>query len=180
MSAGLVARDTSLSLVGGTFLLCALIGIGCAVTQSGATADDITRARTATDRGATVFASACAQCHGARGEGVGRLPAILGPGALPELPRDSAGSSDPSLGDPQRLMIQQQTRPAGAPWRDPFRNAQDLFNFTSTHLSKDHAAKHSVGDYWAVVSFMLAAQGAALPPGGVGPANASSIQIPRP
>jgi cytochrome c len=99
-----------------------------------------------------VFANECARCHGQRGEGVGSAPAILGPGAL-------------------------QARPAGAAWRDQFLNAQDLFNFTSTHMPKGNAGKLP-RDYWVLVSFMLAVQGANVPANGPGPANASSILIP--
>ena len=34
-------------------------------------------------------------------------------------------------------------------------------------------------DYWAVVGFVLAAQGVSLPPAGLGPANAGTIPIPK-
>jgi hypothetical protein len=102
----------------------------------------------------------------------------LGPGALQEYPRASTTASDPALVDPQLLQIRAQTRPAGAPWRDPFRNAQDLYAFTKTHVPKSRAADLKDPDYWAVVSFMLAAQGATLPPD-VGPGNGPSIAIPK-
>src|SRR4029077_18695985 len=127
----------------------------------------------------TVFSTECATCHGQRGEGLAGATAILGPGALPEFPRSSGSTSDPALLDPQLIQIQAQSRPAGAAWRDPFRNALDLYNFTSTHLSKARAAELKGPDYWAVVSFMLAVQGATLPPRGIGPGDATSIPIPR-
>ncbi|HEX7499468.1 MAG TPA: c-type cytochrome [Polyangia bacterium] len=166
------------SMVGGAFVLCGLVLLGCAVTQLGATSADLARARGQAEQGANIFASECAKCHGQRGEGLGLAPDILGPAALPEYPRDSA-SSGGSLTDPQLLQIEAQARPAGAAWRDPFRNAQDLYSFTSTRMPKGHAGELKPGDYWAVVSFLLAAQGASLPAGGLGPANASSIPIPR-
>ena len=156
-----------------------LAWLGCATTQTGATAEDLTRARGQAAQGATVFANECASCHGQRGEGLASAPAIMGPGALPEYPRNTGGAGDPTITDPQLIQIQAQTRPAGAPWRDPFRNARDLYSFTTTHLPKARAAAVSDGDYWAVVGYMLAAQGASLPSGGIGPANGASIPIPK-
>ena len=70
-------------------------------------------------------------------------PAILGPGALPEFPRTTGGAGDPTVVDPQLIQIQAQTRPAGAASRDPFRNAVDLYNFTTRHLPKSQAEAFS-------------------------------------
>jgi cytochrome c553 len=160
-------------------VLCSLGALGCATVPTGATTADLARAHDQAGPGATTFANECARCHGQRGEGLGMGPAILGPGALPEFPRSSGGASDPSLYDPQMIQIQAQTRPAGAAWRDPFRNAQDLYGFTSKHLPKERAAELKDGDYWAVVGYMLAAQGATLPSGGINAANAASVPIPK-
>jgi mono/diheme cytochrome c family protein len=166
-------------LLGGAFTLGGLFGIGCAVTQLGATPAELAQARGPAESGANIFASACASCHGQRGEGMGGASPILGPGALPEFPSSSVSSGDPAQSDPQLLQIEMQSRPAGAAWRDPFRNAQDLYNFVSTHMPKGHTDSLKAPERWAVVSFMLAVQGASLPPGSIGPANASSIKIPR-
>jgi len=166
-------------VIGGAFALCGLIGFGCAATQLGATPADLLRARDQAGQGATVFANECAKCHGQRGEGIGGTPDVMGPGALPEFPRNTVASSDPALSDPQMLQIEMQARPAGSAWRDPFRNAQDLFNFVSTKMPKGHPGDVKPADHWAVVTFILAAQGGKLPPAGIGPANASSIPIPR-
>ena len=179
MSARIAHRGPSLSQIGRAMLASGLIGLGCAATQLGATPTDLAQARGQSERGANVYASECAKCHGQRGEGLSGAPAILGPGALPEYPRSSVSSNDPGLSDPQLLQIEAQARPAGAAWRDPFRNTQDLFNFTSTHMPKGRAGAVNPNDAWAVISFMLAVQGAGVPAGGIGPANASSIQIPR-
>lgn len=165
--------------VGGAFMLCGLIGVGCAVTQTGATPTDLARARDQAGQGAAVFANQCAKCHGQGGEGIGGAPDVMGPGALPEYPRNAVASNDPALSDPQMLQIEMQSRPAGSAWRDPFRNAQDLFNFVSIHMPKGHPGDVKAADHWAVVSYILAAQGARVPPTGIGPANASSIPIPR-
>ena len=102
-----------------------------------------------------------------------------GPGALPEYPRHATSPGDPTITDPQLIQIQAQTRPAGAAWRDPFRNAQDLYRFTTLHLPKSRAEQIKDADYWAVTSYLLAAQGLSLPPGGLGPANAATIPIPQ-
>jgi cytochrome c553 len=162
-------------------ILCPLAAawLGCASTQTGATPADLVRAHDQSGPGETMFANECARCHGNRGEGLASAPAILGPGALPEYPRSTGGVGDPSAYDPQMIQIQAQTRPAGAAWRDPFRTAQDLYVFTSRHLPKARAAELKDGDYWAVVSFIVAAQGGNLPAGGIGPANAASIPIPK-
>jgi cytochrome c len=145
----------------------------------GATQADLARAQEQAAPGANAFASACAKCHGPRGEGLAGAPPLLGRRALPEFPRNS-GSGDSAFIDQQQLQIEMQARPAGAAWRDPFRNAQDVFNFTSTHMPREHAGTLKTEEYWAVVNFLFAAQGASLPAGGIGPANASSIPIPRP
>ncbi len=179
MSARFADRRTSLSRIGGAFVLFGSIVVGCAAMQLGATPAEMAQARGQAEPGANVFASWCAKCHGQRGEGIGAAPAILGPGALPEYPRNVGGPESSALSDPQLLQIEAQARPAGAAWRDPFRTAQDLFDFTKSHMPKGRAGELRPADYWAVVSFMLAVQGANLPAGGIGPANASSIQIPR-
>jgi len=168
--------DPGLLLV--SALLCGLASLGCASTQTGATAEDLARARGQSAQGATTFTNECARCHGQRGEGLA-APAVLGPGALPEYPRNNVTAGDPTAYDPQLIQIQAQTRPAGAPSRDPFRNALDLYNYTSKHMPKERAAELKDADYWAVVSYLLAAQGVSLPPRGIGPAEAASIPIPK-
>jgi mono/diheme cytochrome c family protein len=179
MSARIAYRGPLRSQIGRATLAFGLIGLGCAATQLGATPADLAQARGQSEQGANIFTSECAKCHGQRGEGIGSAPAILGPGSLPEYPRDSVSSSDPGVSDPQLLQLQMQARPSGSAWRDSFRTAQDLFNFTSTHMPKGRAGALKPPEHWAVVSFMLAAQGAKLPAGGISPANASSIQISR-
>jgi len=161
-------------------IVCGLTWLGCASVPTGATVADISRAQGQSGPGATVFNNECAKCHGQRGEGLGTASAILGPGALPEFPRTTGGAGDPNVVDPQLIQLQAQARPAGAAWRDPFRNAMDLYNFSTKHLPKSQAAALKDADYWAVVNFMLAAQGASLPPQGIDASNAASIPIPRP
>ena len=151
---------------------------GCAVTKLGATEADFARGKDQASQGSILFEQECAHCHGSRGEGLAGASAVLGHGALPEFPRP-----DPTPGgtmtDPQQIQIITQTRPAGAPWREPFRNAQDLNDFTSLHMPKDRAAVLKPDDYWAVVSFIVVAQGGQIPAGGINPTNARSIPIPK-
>lgn len=148
----------------------------CAASQLGATEADIARARDQTPPGAEDFTKECARCHGARGEGLAGTPYVLGPGALPTYPRDFSGTSAST--DPAQIQIQQQTRPAGAPRRDPFRNAGDLYGYLRNHLPKSRAASLQTQDYWDIVAFMLAAQGIALPQGGLKAENGSSVSLP--
>jgi len=167
------------SVVGGAFMLGGLVLLGCAVTKMGATPEDLARAQDQAAAGATTYANECAKCHGQRGEGRAGAPALLGRGTLPEYPRDVGSTGSEAFLDAQQLQIEMQARPAGAAWRDPFKNAQDLYAFISMHMPKTDAGALKPGEYWAVVNFLLAAQGASLPAGGIGPANASSIPIPR-
>jgi mono/diheme cytochrome c family protein len=176
VSSAVVGRDRSAVRV---LLLAVGLSGACATAQRGATEANLAQAQGQAGPGATLFASSCAGCHGPRGEGLGSAPALLGPGALPEFPRTAGGSGDPTLIDPQQLQIEMQSRPAGAPTRDPFRNAGDLFRFVRTKMPKNHPGSLTDGDAWAVVNFILAAQGASLPPGGVGPANAAVVPVPH-
>src|SRR5690348_5553820 len=102
-------------------LLAALALAGaCAGRQRGATPENLARAQGAAPNGLALFKNHCAGCHGQRGEGVGRAPRILGPGALPKYPAEQNLNADPAAGDPELLRLRAQTRPAGAPSRDPF------------------------------------------------------------
>jgi hypothetical protein len=157
-----------------------VLAAACASTDFGATTVNLTRARSLTARGADLFARECGECHGQRGEGMAQAPAVLGAGALPVYPRDIAGAGGLAINDPEQLRIRQQTRPAGAPWRDPFRTAQDLFNFLKVHPAKKRAEWVAPDDYWAVVTFMLAAHGSDMPTGGINADNASSVTIQPP
>jgi cytochrome c len=151
---------------------------GCSTAGLGATEPQLAKARDRASAGADVFANECVRCHGKRGQGLAGAPEILGPGALPEYPRNM-NSGMQAIVDPDQLQIQQQTRPSGAPTRDVFRNADDLHAYLHDHLPKSRAAAMKSEDYWAVVTFMLAAQGADVPSEGIGPNNAASIPIPR-
>ena len=109
------------SAVGGAFMLCGLVLLGCAVTKLGATTADLARARDQAAPGATTYASECAQCHGQRGQGLAGIPAIMGPGALPKYPRYIDGSyvGDPMLVDDPVQLPQRRARPGATPSGTP-------------------------------------------------------------
>jgi len=151
----------------------------CATGPLGATDESLAKARSRTPSGAALFEQSCAGCHGRRGESVSRAPRIIGEGALPEYPPERNLNSDPAAGDPELLRLRARTRPAGAPWRDPFRTAQDLYRYVSTimPLPADKVGSLSPDQYWSIINFMLLAHGVALPPEGVTPSNASTVKL---
>jgi mono/diheme cytochrome c family protein len=157
----------------------ALLLVACSSTPRGATAANLAKAQRAAPSGAALFEQHCASCHGQRGESVGRAPRIMGAGALPELPPEHNVNADTAAGDPELLRLRAQTRPAGAPWRDPFRSAQDLYRYVSTSmpLPADKAGSLSPQQYWAIIDFMLQAHGAQVPPEGVTQTNANSVKL---
>ena len=106
-------------------------------------------------------------------------PAIIGATALPEYPRDKSLSTSPALSNNAAQQAQDSNRPPGAPSRDPFRTAQDLFNYVSTKmpLPKSRAGTLKPEEYWAITNFILVAHGASVPDGGITPENAGSVQI---
>ena len=108
--------------------ICAVL-VACAGVQYGASDASLARARAASPNGAALFSQRCATCHGERGERSSSTPPILGPGALPEYPRERNPNTGLAAGDPEAMRLEAQSRPAGAPWRDPFRSAGDLFRY---------------------------------------------------
>lgn len=153
--------------------------LACAGAPRGATEANLAKAQSGVPNGSALFEQNCAACHGRRGESVGRAPRVMGAGALPEYPPERNVNADPAAGDPELLRLRAQTRPAGAPWRDPFRTAQDLYRYVSTSmpLPADKVGSLSPEQYWAIVNFMLLAHGAQVPLGGVTPANANSVKL---
>jgi len=161
------------------FMIAAGVAAACATTQYGATEANLATAKSSAPQGASLFAEQCVRCHGERGERSARVPRILGPGALPEYPRARNPNTDPALSDPALVQLQGQSRPEGAPWRDPFRSAQDLYNYISQHMPEltEGDSTLTADEYWAIVNFMLRAHGVPLPESGVTPANASSVKL---
>ncbi len=93
-------------------------------------------------RGAEVFRRQCQRCHGPYGEGRDniyrglRAPELIGSSALPLKPRAY-----------QRIR------------QGDFRTAEDVFDFASAAMPADQPASLSARKYWAVLSFVLAANG---------------------
>jgi cytochrome c5 len=160
-------------------LVLAAAMLGSCAAQYGATDANLARARSGSPSGAALFDRQCAGCHGQRGESASGAPRILGEGALPEYPRARNLNADPATGDPESLRLQAQSRPAGAPWRDPFRTARDLHNYVQKSMPPSETARAALSpeDYWAIINFMLLAHGVELPPEGVTEKNASSVKL---
>ena len=155
------------------------LAAGCAGTQRGAAPENLSKAQGTVPTGAALFNTHCAGCHGDRGQSVGRAPRILGPGALPEYPAEQNLNADPAAGDPELLRLRAQSRPAGAPSRDRFRTAEDLYRFVSKNMPRpaDKAGSLRPDEYWPIVNFMLVAHGVAVPPTGVSEQNAGSVKL---
>ncbi len=155
------------------------LGVACATVPRGASEANLARAQSGAADGSALFKERCAGCHGERGEGVGNAPRVLGQGALPEYPRERNLNADPAAGDPELLRLKAQMRPAGAPWRDPFRTAQDLYAYMSKHmpLPVQIAGSLSAEQYWAIVNFMALAHGLDVPPAGINAGNAGSVKL---
>ncbi len=62
---------------------------------------------------------------------------------------------------------------------DKYATAKDLFEYVHTKmpLPKAQAGSLSEPDYWAIVSFLVAAHGRDLPPGGLSKDNAASVSL---
>jgi hypothetical protein len=155
------------------------LAIACVTMSHGATEANLAQARNGAAEGAALFNEHCAGCHGERGESVSHAPRIMGEGALPEFPRERNMNADVASADPELLRLKAQTRPSGAPWRDPFRNARDLFNFVSTRMPMPVKIAGSLPaeQYWAITDFMVRAHGVQVPPEGVNAGNASSVKL---
>ena len=165
----------------GWLVVFGLVGLvlgACSATQLGATDANAANARTASAPGAEVFDRECAGCHGKKGEGGSAAPSILGAGALPTYPRDQS-SANPAMNTGAQQQNADTSRPPGAPTRDPFRNAQDLYDYVSKRmpLPQSRAGTLKPEDYWAILNFMLVAHGVSVPPGGATPENAKSVPI---
>jgi mono/diheme cytochrome c family protein len=135
-------------------LLAACISCACASQRATGQGQEWALARRADPTGARVYDAHCAGCHGATGEGARGIPALVGAEAL---------------------VFQRGKRQEGK----TFQTAQDVFDYTSTKmpLPPKRVGSLSERDYWAVVSFLLRAKGASLPPGGLTPLNARSIMV---
>jgi hypothetical protein len=160
------------------FAIALAFGVACATMPHGATEANLAHGRSEAADGWAAFRQHCASCHGERGESVASAPRVLGEGALPEFPRELNINADPAAGDPELARMRVRSRPAGAPRRDPFRSAQDLYSYVSKKMPAGKGAGSlSAGQYWNIINFMLLAHGVQVPPGGVNEGNASSVKL---
>jgi mono/diheme cytochrome c family protein len=150
--------------------------VSCSSTPRGALDANLALARDKAAQGAKLFGEHCASCHGQRGEGLS-APVTMGKDALPEYPKDPTLSSDIRNTDPTEQQLRQQLFPGGAPMRQPFRTAGDLYDYVSKQMPKKDPGSLGSGDYWNVITFLLIAHGAQVPPEGVKAQNASSVVV---
>jgi mono/diheme cytochrome c family protein len=92
--------------------------------------------------GERTYKRQCSRCHGVKGEGKDdqfkglRAPELIGATALPCLPR------------PYQKIRQQK-----------FRTAEDVYAFASATMPADQPAILDADEYWAVIAYLLAANG---------------------
>ncbi len=151
--------------------------VACSATAPGASDATLAQAKSRATHGASVFANACARCHGPRGEGLAVAPGIIGANALPRYPRDNTGAQQ--FQDPQVLQRQAQLRVPGAASRKEFVSALDLHDYLTKHLTMVRSADAAVlgaEDYWALVNFILIAHGSPVA-AEISPDNAGTVPI---
>jgi mono/diheme cytochrome c family protein len=163
-----------------TCIAIAVVAMGaCSVAPLGATPDGLAKAQAGSPPGADAFLRECSRCHGKRGEGLAEAPPLIGSGALPLYPRDSASSISAFTPSTTSQTQQDVTRIPGQPKRHAFRTAQDVFEYVSTRmpLPTSRAGTLKPEEYWAIVNFVLLAHGAPVPAGGITASNATSVAI---
>ena len=90
------------------------------------------------ERGKALYAEHCAKCHGDRGEGDGKAPALVGAGALP-LDAHAGYNRD-----------------------QKFRTAADVFAWASREMPGDDPGSLAIDEYLAILAFGLSANGVKL------------------
>lgn len=160
-------------------LLGACATLACSGLRYGISDADLALAREVAPRGVALFAQQCARCHGQHGEGRSSTPPVLGRDALPEYPREQNPNSGLTAGDPEALRLKARSRPAGAPSRDPFRTAADLYAYVSRSMPPDEEARKAMtaDDYWALVNLLLLSRGISVPSEGVTDRTAASVKF---
>ncbi len=160
-----------------------LIGLfiaSCGSAVPGATQVHLDRAGNQSPKGRQLFLQQCAACHGTRGEGA-TAPPIMGPTALNHRKRRHTRSLG-SSGAQGQLPGQTFSQPPVSYYEQgrSFQSAMDVFTYVSTKMPRpsDRAGSLSQPEYWAIVSYVLAAHGVPLPQEGVRPENADRISLP--
>jgi mono/diheme cytochrome c family protein len=174
-----MSRSRHVRLLGSSVAALAIALAACSATQLGASEPNLASAQKKAGPGGELYDKECAACHGKRGEGLSNAPAVIGANALLEYPRDKSLSTNPAMSNNASQQAGDTTRPPGAPSRDAFRTAKDVFDYVSTRmpLPKSKAGTLKPEEYWAITNYMLIAHGSAVPEGGLTPENAASVQI---
>src|SRR5688500_9291185 len=157
----------------GAVLAIASLAGACSSSSLGAPPKTLAAARARTPEGAALHERECAGCHGRRGEGLGSTPSIMGPAALPTFAR---GDSRMDGLQPESSLEKDGVRPPGEPTRPAIRTAEDLFAYVSKWmpLPRERIGCLEPEEYWAVVNYLLIANGSPVPASGVNAGNAST------
>jgi len=171
-------------------LVAALTAAACAVTPPGASDANLARAKSRAAQGAALFDTACASCHGPRGEGLAGAPPVIGVTGLPRYPRDQSGVQ--LYQDPNQVQRQNQDRVPGSASRAEFVTALDLYDYVRQHAKgmkqpgtapqpgEAGAVPLTEEECWALVNFILVAHGSAVPEQEISAANARDVLIHAP
>jgi len=129
-----------------------LVVMGCAATTYSVPYEaGPERPKDPASRGAEAYAESCASCHGENGEGTEGRPKLVGKDAIPPEPKGDR--------------------------KVPIRTAQDLFAFVKSDMPPIAPGSLDDEQYWAIVTYLAKANGAALHGQAVTPKNAVAIQI---
>lgn len=174
-----MSRSRLAVLLGSSVAVLGIAMAACSATPLGASEPNLASAQKKSGPGGELYDRECSACHGKRGEGMTNAPSVIGAGALAEYPRDKSLSTSPAMSNNAQQQAGDSNRPPGAPSRDPFRTAQDLFSYVSTQmpLPRSRAGTLKPDEYWAITNFLLLAHGSAVPEGGVNASNAGAVRI---
>jgi mono/diheme cytochrome c family protein len=171
-----VASQNSLPLW--SALLAVNVVAACAGSAPAPTHVDLAQAKSRAVLGTSVYDRACANCHGPNAEGLAGAPPLVGATALPRYPRDQ--STLQLYQNPQEMQHQAQLRVPGTASRQKFIAASDIDAYLRQHMAEQKTPTSESlrdEDYWAVITFVLIANGSAVPEGGISATNASSVLI---
>ena len=151
--------------------------VACSSQPLGASDAAIARAWSRAANGALVYQSDCADCHGERGEGLAGVPPVMGDAALPLYPKDAEMAHQYAGGE--RALLESQRMIPSSSTRGAFKTAGDLEEFVSAHMPRIRKtpAPLTQEQYWAVVSFLVAANGDAIPTSGIDASNANTVLL---
>jgi mono/diheme cytochrome c family protein len=149
--------------------------LACSSRPLGASDAALAHARSRAANGALVYQSECASCHGERGEGLAGIPPVMGDEALPLYPKHADMAHQYASGEQARLESERMIPSSAA--RGAFKTAGDLEDFVSTHMPRMRKTPVPLTQeqYWAVVSYLVAANGDAMPPSGIDASNANTV-----